>query len=267
MFVLLSKLLPIFVYPLGLTCVLLLLALLLQRTRWQKATPWLTGMALLGLFIASTRWTGVVLTRSLEQRYLPPNPVPSAQAIIVLGGGTEPRQAPRPSAEINGAGDRLLYAALLYQQGKAPVIYLSGGNLDWSTDRLTTPAEEMQDLLVRMGIPADDLVQQSRSRNTYEDALYTAKLLQENGIRQVLLVTSALHMPRAVPLFEAHGLQVIPAPTDYLVTEAEWQGLRHANLTAQLLNLLPSASNLNLTTNALKEYLGMWVYYLQGWMD
>jgi len=73
-------------------------------------------------------------------------------------------------------------------------------------------------------------------------------------------------MPRAVRVFERQGLEVIPAPTDFLVTQADWQYLREAGLHTQLINLLPSAGNLELTTRALKEYIGIAVYRLRGWL-
>ena len=73
-------------------------------------------------------------------------------------------------------------------------------------------------------------------------------------------------MPRSVALFEKQGIQVIPAPTDFAVTEASWSKLTNINLAAQLVNLLPGTSNLSLTTNALKEYLGMLAYRLRGWL-
>jgi len=71
-------------------------------------------------------------------------------------------------------------------------------------------------------------------------------------------------MPRAVHIFEAQGFEVIPAPTDYSITEASWQQLWSPNLAAQLINFFPTASNLSGTTGALKEYLGMLFYTLQG---
>ena len=70
-------------------------------------------------------------------------------------------------------------------------------------------------------------------------------------------------MPRAVKLFEDQGFEVIPAPTDYDLTEEDWQSLTHANLLTQIYNLLPSASNLSSTTSSLKEYLGMFVNTLR----
>ena len=86
------------------------------------------------------------------------------------------------------------------------------------------------------------------------------------GIRRIILVTSASHMPRSVALFEKQGFEVIPAPTDFTVTQAGWDKLKSGGLASQVLSLLPSAENLGLTTRMLKEYFGMLVYRLNGWM-
>jgi uncharacterized SAM-binding protein YcdF (DUF218 family) len=107
---------------------------------------------------------------------------------------------------------------------------------------------------------------ESTSRNTYENGVNSHEILAKEGIKRILLVTSATHMPRAVRVFERQGLEVIPAPTDFLVTRAEWQYLREAGPHTQLINLLPSAGNLELTTRALKEYIGIAVYKLRGWL-
>lgn len=264
MFIFLSKFLQQFAYPLGMVFCLLALALVLQRRRrWQNVV---LGLALFLLFLSGNRWTAMGLARSLEWQNLPLQPVPEAEVIVVLGGATDPLQYPRSTVEINSAGDRVLYAAYLYHAGKAPHILLSGGNIEWLSTRASSPAEEMAEIMGWLGVPGEALWLQTESRNTYEDALYSRRLLEEKGVQRILLVTSALHMPRSLALFEAQGLEVIPAPADFIVTEESWRSLVHADPTAHLVNLLPSVGNVGLTTNALKEYLGMLVYRLQGWL-
>ncbi len=262
MFVFLSKLLPPFVYPLGLACALIVVALFLaRRIKWQRLV---LILALLCLWLGSTSWVSMGLAKSLEWRYLPPVQVPSADALVLLGGGTSPADWPRPMVELNSAGDRVLYAAYLYRQGKAPHILLSGGLLDW-VSHASTPAEDMAGLLQSMGVPSEALWLQPNSRNTAEDALYSAKILRDKGINRILLVTSAWHMPRSVKLFQAQGLEVIPMPADFTVTQSEWKSLTKLDFRVQLLNLLPSAENLSLTSRMLKEYVGMFVYQMRGW--
>ena len=266
MFVYLSKLLPLFIYPLGLCFFILLLALLLLKKK-PKWTFSLVLAALAVIFLAGNRWVSYGLARSLEWRYLPAEQMPEAEVIVVLGGGTESADYPRPGAEVNAAGDRMLYAGSLYKSGAASHLLLSGGNLDFSQARGSTPAEEMQQILHLMEIPADAIWLQDQSQNTYEDALYSAEMLHEKGITEIILVTSAMHMPRSVALFEKQGLHVIPAPTDFTITEKNWQAQMQLKPDLLLLNLIPNSSSLSLTTNVFKEYLGMTIYRLRGWMD
>jgi uncharacterized SAM-binding protein YcdF (DUF218 family) len=270
MYVFLSKFLPLFVYPLGLVILLIFLGLFLyKRVRWQRLV---LILSLLTLLVFSNRWTAALLTRSLEWRYftspeLSPTSLqalqtPVADVIVVLGGGTESFLAPRPLVEVNGAGDRVLYAAYLYKQGAAPHLLLSGGRIDWLSAG-DSPAQDMASLLDLMDVPEDALWLEPRSLNTAENAVEAKKFLETKGIQRIILVTSAAHMPRAVKLFEDQGFEVIPAPTDYDLTEEDWQSLTHANLLTQIYNLLPSASNLSSVTGSLKEYLGMFVNTLR----
>jgi len=264
-FVFLSKFLPPLVYPLGIAILLLVVALILYRK--PRLRGWLIGLALAVLLISSNRWVAMALTRLLEWQYLPPSTLPHTQAIVLLGGGTESADYPRNFPELNGAGDRVLYAARLYKQGYAPHILLSGGTIAWMGNHTTTPADEMAEILELMDVPSDALWLQNASQNTYEDAAFSANILKEKGIRQIILVTSAAHMPRSVELFKAQGFAVIPAPTDYSVTETEWKTAFDPNPENLFVSLLPSASNLSATTGVLKEELGLWVYRLQGWMN
>jgi len=263
MFIFLSKFLPLLIYPLGLACFLLVLVLFVVRKPEKQRI--LLAAAVIILWLGGNRWVAMGLARSLEWRHLPPEQAPQAEVIVLLGGGTVSAEYPRMMVEVNGAGDRVLYAAKLYQDGKAPNILLSGGKLDW-VSRADTPAQQMASLLELVGVPKDVLWLESESRNTYENALYSARILQDKGINQVLLVTSASHMPRSVQLFEAQGLDVIPLPTDFVVTESGWRSIRSSSLETILLNLIPSVDNLALTTRILKEYIGIFIYGLRGWL-
>ncbi len=263
MFVFLSKLLPIFLYPVGLITILLIAALLLRRfPRWQS----IFVLAALGiLLVASNTWVATALTRSLEWQYLPAETYPPTDVIVVLGGTTGSAIYPRQMVDIGGAGDRMIYAAHLYHQGVAPRLLLTGGYISWM-DARQAPANDMAEILRMLDVPEDALWYETESRNTYENALFTKKILEAKNIQRIVLVTSAMHMPRAVRLFEKQGFDVIPAPTDYNVTQADWDRLWTLNLTTQLFNLLPSVGNLSDTTAALKEYIGILIYNLRGWL-
>jgi uncharacterized SAM-binding protein YcdF (DUF218 family) len=262
MFLYLSKLLPTLIYPIGATCILILLALILQNPRRQKI---LLGMAFCLLFLGGNRWVSLGLAQTLEWRYLPPVEIPQADVIIILGGGEHGQSYPRPIPEIGGAGDRLIYAAWLYRQKAAPIVLFTGGAIEWlsADDQMWRGVDT---LLGLMGVPADALWLETRSRNTYENAVECKAILAEKGLQRAILVTSAVHMPRAVAIFRHQGLEVIPAPVDYTVTQAEWNQFKEASLSSHLLFLLPSSESLEITSRVLKEYVGILVYKLRGWL-
>ena len=263
MFLFLSKLLPLFVYPLGLSCLLLMLALVWLRRRPRRASGSI-ALALIILLLSSNGWVAAYLTRSLEWRHLPTAELPQAQAIVVLGGGILPADAPRPWVEMTDAGDRVLYGARLYLAGKAPLLILSGGRIDWR-DGGPSESADMAEIAKLMGVSADAIVQDPTSLNTYQNAVNVKKILQERGLNQIILVTSALHMPRSLLIFQKQGIEAIPAAADFHVSE---QNLDEIVSTpqARALNLLPEASKLNQVSKVMKEYIGLGVYRLRGWL-
>jgi uncharacterized SAM-binding protein YcdF (DUF218 family) len=265
MFLYLSKLLPLFLYPLGIACLLLVggLVMLLWGKKPRGAAIAIT-LALVVLLVGGNSWAARSLARSLEWQNLPLNPVPHADAIVVLGGLTRTPTPPRPMAEVNEAGDRLLYAAYLYQQNKAPLMILSGGRIEWYGSD-SAEATDMAALLKNIGVPESAIIEEPNSRNTYENAVNVRQILTQRGIRQVLLVTSAMHMPRSLSIFKRLGIAAIPAPTDFLVSTQEFQELMNSP-EARLLSLLPEAVSLHLFTQALKEYIGIVIYWLRGWL-
>lgn len=260
-FVFLSKFLPLFIFPLGFVFILILVALF-----WSRGRRLILIVALAILWLGSSRYVAYALVRSLESQYSTPVKALQADAIVILGGGTRGSDPPRPMTEINEAGDRLLYGASLYHKGAAPVVLVTGGSIEWLTPEGIGPeANDMSALMALLGIPPEALLLEAESRNTYENALFSKQLLADRGMDEVLLVTSAMHMPRSLPLFEAQGLRVMPAPTDYLVSDAEWRHLWDGGPTVTLINLLPNVEYLTYTTRALKEYIGIAVYGLRGW--
>lgn len=155
-------------------------------------------------------------------------------------------------ADLNRSADRIVHAAALYKAGKAPLILVSGG----SQPEARPEAEMTRDILEVMGVPRRSILLETRSRDTHDNAVFSAIMLKREGMRRILLVTSAYHMRRAQALFEAQDLEVVPAPTDFqrLVVEPVVPGW------------LPGVDNLARTTNALHEMLGYWVYRFRGWL-
>lgn len=263
MFLFLSKLLPLFIYPLGFASLMLVMALL---TFWKR--PRLAGiaifLALLALLLPGNIWVANGLVRSLESQYLPTT-LPTADAVVVLGGAVKSQVAPRPWIDLTEAGDRPIYGAQLYLQGKAPLVILSGGRIEWQSGGLPSESADMAKLVEALGVPANVILQDPTSLTTRENAVNVKKIMQDQGIQKILLVTSAIHMPRSIAIFRKLGVDAIAAPTDFLVSN---QDLKESQGTPQatVINLFPDSGNLERSTRALKEYVGLLIYRLRGWV-
>ena len=267
MFNYLSKLLPLFVYPAGLAWLCLILALSLRnRRRLQVGLLWL-GLLTLGL--GGNQFVAMALSTSLEWKIPPLSPTATLQpadAIVVLGGGTRSPSPPRYYPELNEGADRVVYAAQLWAAGAAPVILVSGGAALWSAPRAEPGAEMMARMLMRLGVPEDAILREPDSINTYDNAIKSMAILQEIGAKRIYLVTSARHMPRSAAIFAKQPLETIAAPADYLITEEDWRYFLQPDWRVQLRSLPPTAGNLQMTSDVLKEYIGIIVYRLRGWL-
>ena len=238
----LAKLLPIFVYPLGAAILVGALALALSFTNWRRIGQVLLGLALLTLWIAATPLCANRLNWRLQSELVPVSvdPLPQSDVIILLGG--------------IGPADRIVDTLRIYRAGKAPRIVISGGNQPWRVCAVPE-AESISNVLVGLGIPFSALILETESRNTRENAVNTAAIFEAHGWRTGLLVTSGTHMPRALAAFQKMGISLVPAATD----------LYGPPKFVTLLDLLPDAQALALTTSAIKEMIGLGVYRFRGW--
>ena len=263
MFLYLSKIIPLFFYPLGLASISLIVALVTLRKRPRLATIAIS-LSLAVLLLSSNAWVAKYMIRSLEWQNIPGSEIPNAEAIVVLGGATKSAIWPRPTVDLSEAGDRVIYAAQLYFQKKAPIIILSAGRIDWRGSGSPESAD-MATILTSIGVPSEVIIQEPDSLNTYQNAVNVRKILAERQIKKVLLITSAMHTPRALKIFQRQGIDVILTPTDFLVSQDDLQELTNTPKSA-ILNLLPDTDNLHQFTVALKEYLGIFIYWLRGWI-
>ena len=209
MFIYLSKLLPLFVYPVGIAIILILLSIVTRR--WTVVSAALSLAAVAVLLVFSNGWVAGRLARSLEWRNVPDHIPAEVDAIVLLGGATRAKVNPRTMTEMNEAGDRLTLAANLYREGKAALIIASGGAIDWLGSE-TPEADGMRELLEFMEIPSEAIVTESSARNTYENAVRVREIADERGIDEILLVTSALHMPRSVAIVREAGIHRASSP-------------------------------------------------------
>jgi len=254
------KLLPYLLYPTTWIVLLMLATLILLWRGATKKAQLTLAAALVAICIMANPRVASFLWGSLEAFY-PPRPLqelPTADAIVLLGGGVELAGPPRIEPDLNDAADRLWYAAKLYHAGKAPLIVVSGGQV-FPQPGLKSEAESHVDLLVQLGVPREAIALETQSRNTAENAHFTAQLLQQlsaggKPLQHVLLTTSAVHLPRSMLLFQQTGLQPIAASCDVRVVH-----LQHP----LLLDVLPSAQALATSEGAIREWLGFFYYQLR----
>ena len=215
------------------------------------------------LWLGGNRWVATEIARSLEWRHRPSYPLPSADVIVLASGGLLPKVAPRGSVELTRAGNRVLYASHLHRQGNANYILCTGGVVPGS-NRKESHADTTIEFLLDLGVSEEAIWSESQSRNTYENALYSYPILKTKDVKTILLVTSASHMPRSLAVFRKtySGIRVIPAPTDFTVTD---DGDSHS-IWQQLKGIFPSPGGFISISKSLHEYIGMIYYSYKGWM-
>lgn len=235
------NLLKILLLPPTFNVLLVLLGLLLSARRLLGAL--LIMLGLFGLLLLATPMASHALRQGLEPSALPARTqLENADAIAILGGGRD-YAAPEfgwGDAPANATWRRLAYGAYLHRQTELPIL-VSGGRVH---DEETAEASLMATALGEVfDVPVRWL--EGESRNTAENARFSADMLRAEGIDRVALVSQPWHMPRAVAEFEAQGLSVVPAPTGFASPPPEG-----------LAAWLPRAYYLNQSTRALNEWLG-----------
>jgi uncharacterized SAM-binding protein YcdF (DUF218 family) len=226
----------------------LLLALLglLIATRRRGFGLALAFAGVLSLTVLSTNAGALLLARHLLPPVAPlaPQQAAGAQAIVILGGGVL-AQAPEYGLPQPGEHTlaRLRYGVHLARQTGLPLAF--AGGIGWSAAGTVTASEgsvARRVLQEDYGIAprwVDD-----RSRDTRENALHMAQLLRPAGVRRIVLVTDASHVPRAAAEFRAAGFEVLPAPTGFPIVRDR-----------PLLEWLPSAHGLASSRTLLREWL------------
>ena len=257
MFFYLSKVFWFFVQPLNLTIFLLLAGLVAAMIGRRRLA--VTGSVLAFLILGLSAWTslGAMMLNPLEERFARPPLPEKVDGIVVLGGGFEGAiNLVRGGYELNSGGDRMVETAILARRFPTAKVVVSGGTgelfLEGEGDAATAPR-----LLTALGVTADRLILENKSRNTYENAVFTKELVTPKPGETWLLVTSAFHMPRAKALFDKAGFATIPWPVDYRTTGREGIGLFRDN----------PADSLQVTTMAIREWIGLFAYWISGRID
>jgi uncharacterized SAM-binding protein YcdF (DUF218 family) len=248
--VVISQLFTVFVLPPG--CIIAVLAVITFFILRRYKIPLALITAL--LYLLSIEPVADLLLRPLEDAY-PPLPNLSgthpkkALALVVLGGGTvqgSPETGSGMDTLASDAMKRAVYAFTLRDDFYGPYIFSGGKVFDYDQESEAATAGR---LWTSLGLHRGRFMLETNSRNTWENAKETARF----GYKQIILVTSAYHMPRSVFCFERNGMTVIPAPTDYKCE----RGKRY-----DFFSFMPAMKSLYKSYLALHEYIGLLSYRL-----
>jgi uncharacterized SAM-binding protein YcdF (DUF218 family) len=222
------------------------------RLRDKRRPRYLVPAAVL-LFLYCWPPVSMLVWRAVQSRYSRTPPAPEdAGAIVILAGGVRqpfpPRDAPLLGDSTFG---RCSYGAWYYHHAARLPVLLSGGRVE---ARDAEPyAYSMKTFILEMGIPESQVWIEDRSRSTAENAIYTARILREKGVRKIVLVTDVGHMLRARRCFEKQGILVIPAPCGFRPVY-EFDGN----------DALPALRAIEWNEQLVHESIGLAWYWLRG---
>ncbi len=255
---LVSKLFWLVAQPLSLAFLLCLVSAFLAVAGWRRSSGTAAGLAAFVLFVTLYTTAGGVALQVLEARFQKPQDAPQdLSCILVLGGALENEvTTSRGGIELNQAGDRYVETLRLALRHPQARILVSGGDGSMS-GAYEGEAAASERFFSAFGVPPDRLIKENTSRTTYENALQTKDVLAREGITDCLLVTSAFHMPRSVGLFRKAGIPVTPWPVDYRTSGVLRFGFDFTQPT----------SNAQLTSTAVREWIGLLAYFLTGRLD
>jgi uncharacterized SAM-binding protein YcdF (DUF218 family) len=257
LFFYLSKIFWFFAQPLNFAIFLLAAGLVASFFGRRRLFRIATFASLMILALATWTSLGSLMLNPLEERFQRPAQPARVDGIIVLGGGFEGAiNLVRGGYVLNSGGDRMVETAILARRYPDAKVVISGGTgtlvLEGEGDADTAPR-----LLEALGVARDRLILENRSRNTYENALFSKEMVTPKPGETWLLVTSAFHMPRSMALFAKAGFDVAAWPVDYRTSGEEGVGLFTDN----------PADSLQNTTMAMREWIGLLAYWLSGRID
>lgn len=256
MFFILSKLLSIFVKPATYILIFLLGSFLLKNEVWKKRLRW-TSLVFFLVFSNGMIFNEclllwerpAILISELDNDY---------EVAVVLGGTTDAKRQPNDRLFFQKGADRVTHALNLYHAGKVRKILFTGGNarLFEDPDRDNSP---IFDFYVMCGVAPEDIIIESSSRNTRENASFVKDLVKKNaGNGKVILITSAFHMRRAEGCFKKVGINVTGFSTDfYTLLPEDRFGID---------SFIPSLEVLNFWNFLIKEWVGYLTYKLVGYI-
>jgi uncharacterized SAM-binding protein YcdF (DUF218 family) len=254
MYFILSKTVAFLLLPSNFLFAIGVIGLLLLATRWRRAGRRLLVASLVLLGLAGFLPIGGILIQVLESRFPPWNPARGASdGIVVLGGAISPALSRAYGApQVNGSAERVTVIPLLARNYPNARIVYSGGDASLMANE-GREANFLYSLLDTFGVPRERVLLESSSHNAYENAVLTKRLVKPKPGERWLLVTPAVHMPRAIGCFLRIGFPVEAYPVD-------WRGGPWVSLSPSL----QLAGGLVKLDGAAHEWTGLLVYWITG---
>ena len=256
MFFVLSKILGYFIKPFNLILIFLLISLFIRNVKWKNRLRW----AALVFFLFFSN--GIILNECLLLWEKPAIPISQLDddydIAVVLGGTTDVDREPNDRLFFHKGADRVTHALNLYHAGKVKKIMFSGGNARLFEDpnRDNSP---IFDFYVMCGVDPEDIIIESSSQNTRENAFFVKDLINNNASSgKVILVTSAFHMRRAEGCFRKVGIDVTGFSTDFYTAIPKDR--------FSIGGFVPSPGALMNWSFLIKEWIGYTVYWVMGYV-
>lgn len=252
MFFIFSKILLFLLSPIIWIFALLIWTIITKNGIQKKRLLWFT---LIVFYFFSNSFIAEEFVRAYEERDQTYTTLKSDFDVAIVLGGFSSYNVKQEMVAFHSATDRLMAGIKLYKTGKAKKIMLSSGS-----GSILKPNEKealyIKDYLLEIGIPLQDLIIESASKNTRENAVKSAEILNKNYAKgKFVLITSATHMPRAKRCFKKAGLSVVPFAVDHQ-SEPRKFVLDHL--------FIPNTESFKNWNCLTKEWAGLIAYKLAG---
>lgn len=205
---------------------LLLAGTILIWTRWQRIGRWMLTVTMAFVVLVTAFPIGLMMLAGLENRF----PIVTGftgpiDGIIVLGGTVNQFTTKyRGQPALTGGAERLTeFIALARQYPTAKLVFSGGSGSVLRQD--VKEAETARLFFAQMGLDTRRVVFEDQSRNTFENALYSFKLVSPKPRERWVLITSASHMPRSAGTFRKVGWKIIPFPVDFITYGPDQRGI------------------------------------------
>jgi uncharacterized SAM-binding protein YcdF (DUF218 family) len=258
MFFIASKIFWFVAEPVSLAIAVGVLGLLLGFTRFARAGWALMAGAIIALAAGLLTPLGALLLRPLEDRFpQPPDNISAPTGIIVLGGALDTEKSvARGQVYLTADAARMTTAIELARRYPSARLVFTGGSAGLLLEG-RAEAIGARKLWLSLGVPDERMTFEKKSRNTWENALFTRDLVKPAPGETWLLVTSAWHMPRSIGIFRRLGFDVIPYPVAYRTFGDERDFLLFPSMTDRV----------DMLDSSVREWIGLLAYRLAGKTD